>query len=102
MNFFFLFTRLQTTRLLRSTILSPNSTSPTSAVPQQQCLPQVWRSETIVQVFLDFWLEYTEEDQFSPNRSPQVSGNLPQRVGQFYQIFSSNLFYLCSSCKFCS
>ncbi|XP_031778842.1 sphingomyelin phosphodiesterase 4 isoform X1 [Nasonia vitripennis] len=71
--------RLQTTRLLRTTILSPNSTSPNTGVPQQQCLPQVWRSETIVQVFLDFWLEYTEEEQFSPTRSPQITGSIPRR-----------------------
>ncbi|XP_011506496.1 PREDICTED: sphingomyelin phosphodiesterase 4 [Ceratosolen solmsi marchali] len=71
--------RLQTSRLLRTTILSPHSTSPNSTVPQQQCLPQVWRSETIVQVFLDFWLEYTEEEQFSSNRTPQATGSLPRR-----------------------
>ncbi|XP_034951732.1 sphingomyelin phosphodiesterase 4 [Chelonus insularis] len=54
--------RLQTPRLLRTSILSPVSTS-SPGVPQQQCLPQVWRSETVIQVFLDFWLEYTEEDK---------------------------------------
>ena len=72
--------RLQTTRLLRPTILSPNTTSPTCTVPQQQCSSQVWRSETVVQVFLDFWFEYTEEEQFSPNRSQQVSTQMPRRV----------------------
>lgn len=71
--------RLQTTRLLRTSILSPPSTSPTSGVPQQQCLPQVWRSETVVQVCLDFWLEYTEEDQFSPNLVAPVTNSLPRR-----------------------
>ncbi|XP_031849675.1 sphingomyelin phosphodiesterase 4 [Nomia melanderi] len=57
--------RLQTPRLLRTSILSPGSPNSTSTVPQQQCLPQVWRSETVVQVFLDFWLEYTEDDQLN-------------------------------------
>ncbi|KAJ8681355.1 hypothetical protein QAD02_017142 [Eretmocerus hayati] len=72
--------RMQTTRLLRSTMLSPTTTSPNAGVPaQQQCLPQVWRSETIVQVFLDFWLEYTEDEQFSPNRSTQMPGSLLRR-----------------------
>ncbi|XP_058808686.1 sphingomyelin phosphodiesterase 4 [Phymastichus coffea] len=71
--------RLQTPRLLRATILSSNSMNPNSGIPQQQCLPQVWRSETIIHVFLDFWLEYTEEEQFSPNRSPQITGSLPRR-----------------------
>jgi sphingomyelin phosphodiesterase 4 len=76
--------RLQTTRLLRTTILSPNPTSPNTGVPQQQCLSQVWRSETIVQVFLDFWLEYTEEEQFSPNRNPQATVSLPRRVSLYF------------------
>ncbi|XP_033230954.1 sphingomyelin phosphodiesterase 4 isoform X2 [Belonocnema kinseyi] len=71
--------RLQTTRLLRTSILSPGSTSPTSGVPQQQCLPQVWRSETVVQVFLDFWLEYTEEEQFSPNLVTASASSLPRK-----------------------
>ncbi|XP_051170691.1 sphingomyelin phosphodiesterase 4 [Leptopilina boulardi] len=71
--------RLQTTRLLRTSILSPTSTSPVSGVPQQQCLPQVWRSETVVQVCLDFWLEYTEEDQYSPNLVTAATSSLPRR-----------------------
>lgn len=71
--------RLQTTRLLRTSILSPTSTSPVSGVPQQQCLPQVWRSETVVQVCLDFWLEYTEEDQYSPNLVTATTSSLPRR-----------------------
>ncbi|XP_043281782.1 sphingomyelin phosphodiesterase 4 isoform X2 [Venturia canescens] len=70
--------RLQTPRLLRTSILSPTTTSPQS-IPQQQCLPQVWRSETVVQVFLDFWLEYTEDDQMSLHLTPSVSGSLPRR-----------------------
>ncbi|XP_072762292.1 sphingomyelin phosphodiesterase 4 isoform X1 [Anoplolepis gracilipes] len=57
--------RLQTPRLLRTSILSPGTTSPASGVPQQQYLPLVWRSETVVQVFLDFWLEYTEDTQLT-------------------------------------
>ncbi|XP_043462172.1 sphingomyelin phosphodiesterase 4 [Leptopilina heterotoma] len=71
--------RLQTPRLLRTSILSPTSTSPVSGVPQQQCLPQVWRSETVVQVCLDFWLEYTEEDQYSPNLVTGTTSSLPRR-----------------------
>ncbi|XP_072762295.1 sphingomyelin phosphodiesterase 4 isoform X4 [Anoplolepis gracilipes] len=59
------FKRLQTPRLLRTSILSPGTTSPASGVPQQQYLPLVWRSETVVQVFLDFWLEYTEDTQLT-------------------------------------
>ncbi|KAH0560300.1 hypothetical protein KQX54_003305 [Cotesia glomerata] len=70
--------RLQTPRLLRTSILSPVS-SPPSGVPQQQCLPQVWRSETVVQVFLDFWLEYTEEDKLISQLSPSLSSSLPRR-----------------------
>lgn len=73
---------MQTTRLLRTTLLSPNSNNSECVIPQQQqqCLPQVWRSETILQVFLDFWIEYTEDEHFSGNRSPQISGSLPRRV----------------------
>ncbi|XP_015603161.1 sphingomyelin phosphodiesterase 4 isoform X2 [Cephus cinctus] len=71
--------RLQTPRLLRTSILSPESTSPTNRVPQQQCLPQVWRSETIVQVFLDFWLEYTEVDQLTPHSGRPLASSLPPR-----------------------
>ncbi|XP_053595621.1 sphingomyelin phosphodiesterase 4 isoform X2 [Microplitis demolitor] len=70
--------RLQTPRLLRTSILSPVS-SPPSGVPQQQCLPQVWRSETVVQVFLDFWLEYTEEDKLISSLNPSLSSSLPRR-----------------------
>ncbi|XP_029664272.1 sphingomyelin phosphodiesterase 4 [Formica exsecta] len=57
--------KLQTPRLLRASILSPGTTSSGSGVPQQQYLPLVWRSETVVQVFLDFWLEYTEDEQLT-------------------------------------
>ncbi|EFN60972.1 Sphingomyelin phosphodiesterase 4, partial [Camponotus floridanus] len=57
--------RLQTPRLLKTSILSPGTTTPGSGVPQQQYLSLVWRSETIVQVFLDFWLEYTEDTQLT-------------------------------------
>lgn len=71
--------RLQTPRLLRTSILSPVSTSPQGA-PQQQCLPQVWRSETVVQVFLDFWMEYTEDDQLSLHLSTSGSASMPRRV----------------------
>lgn len=66
--------RLQTPRLLRTSILSPVS-STSQQVPQQQCLPQVWRSETVVQVFLDFWLEYSEEDKLIS----QLNSPMPRR-----------------------
>lgn len=73
--------RLQTPRLLRTSILFPAASSPAGTViPQQQCLSQVWRSETIVQVFLDFWLEYTEESQFSNVLGSPMTGILPRRV----------------------
>ncbi|XP_012272943.1 sphingomyelin phosphodiesterase 4 [Orussus abietinus] len=65
--------RLHTPRLLRTSILSQGSTSPTTGVQQQQCLPQVWRSETVVQVFLDFWFEYTDENQRISRFSTQLS-----------------------------
>nr|XP_012146579.1 PREDICTED: sphingomyelin phosphodiesterase 4 isoform X3 [Megachile rotundata] len=74
--------RLQSPRLLRTSILSPESMlSPNSAstVPQQQCLPQVWRSETVVQVFLDFWLEYTEDDQLNSRLGTSYSASIPRR-----------------------
>ncbi|XP_014203452.1 sphingomyelin phosphodiesterase 4 isoform X2 [Copidosoma floridanum] len=72
--------RMQTTRLLKATIVNPNSMSPESGVPQQQqCLSQVWRSETLVQVILDFWLEFTEDEHFSLNSSLSVHGNLPRK-----------------------
>ncbi|KZC09713.1 Sphingomyelin phosphodiesterase 4 [Dufourea novaeangliae] len=71
--------RLQTPRLLRTSILSPGSPNSASAVPQQQCLPQVWRSETVVQVFLDFWLEYTEEDQLNTRLGTSYSASVPRR-----------------------
>ena len=70
--------RLQTPRLLRTSILSPGSPNSTSTVPQQQCLPQVWRSETVVHVFLDFWLEYTE-DQLNPRLSTSYFASVPRR-----------------------
>ncbi|XP_015522196.1 sphingomyelin phosphodiesterase 4 [Neodiprion lecontei] len=71
--------RLQTPRLLRTSILSPGLTSPMAGVPQQQCLPQVWRSETVVQVFLDFWLEYTEEQELSHYHATHIPGTMPYR-----------------------
>ncbi|OAD53738.1 Sphingomyelin phosphodiesterase 4 [Eufriesea mexicana] len=71
--------RLQTPRLLRTSILSSGSPNFTSSVPQQQCLPQVWRSETVVQVFLDFWVEYIEDDQLNPRLSTSYSASVPRR-----------------------
>ncbi|XP_032686801.1 sphingomyelin phosphodiesterase 4 isoform X2 [Odontomachus brunneus] len=71
--------RLQTPRLLRTSILSPGSMSPGSGVSQQQCLPQVWRSETVVQVFLDFWLEYTEDEQLTPTLTTAFLASIPRR-----------------------
>ncbi|XP_076627571.1 sphingomyelin phosphodiesterase 4 isoform X2 [Colletes latitarsis] len=71
--------RLQTPRLLRTSILSPGSPNSTSTVPQQQCLPQVWRSETVVQVFLDFWLEYIEEDQLNSRLGSSYVASVPRR-----------------------
>ncbi|XP_076184127.1 sphingomyelin phosphodiesterase 4 [Ptiloglossa arizonensis] len=71
--------RLQTPRLLRTSILSPGSPNSTVTVPQQQCLPQVWRSETVVQVFLDFWLEYTEEDQINSRLGTPYVATVPRR-----------------------
>ncbi|XP_066596827.1 sphingomyelin phosphodiesterase 4 isoform X2 [Prorops nasuta] len=70
--------RLQMPRLLRSSILNPASQTPQTGVSQQQCLPQVWRSETVVQVFLDFWLEYTE-DQSPSQLNTTYATSLPQR-----------------------
>lgn len=54
--------------------------SPGSSVPQQQCLPQVWRSETVVQVFLDFWLEYTEDAQLTSQLTTSYLSSIPRRV----------------------
>ncbi|CAK9809971.1 Sphingomyelin phosphodiesterase 4 [Anthophora plagiata] len=71
--------RLQTPRLLRTSILSPGSPNSASTVPQQQCLPQVWRSETVVQVFLDFWVEYTEDDHINPQLNTSYSASVPCR-----------------------
>jgi len=72
--------KLQTPRLLRTSILSPGSTSSATSIPQQQCLPQVWRSETVVQVFLDFWLEYTEEQLGTSQLSTSYLTTIPRRV----------------------
>ncbi|KOC70912.1 Sphingomyelin phosphodiesterase 4 [Habropoda laboriosa] len=71
--------RLQTPRLLRTSILSPGSPNSASTVPQQQCLPQVWRSETVVQVFLDFWVEYIEDDHINPRLNTSYSASVPCR-----------------------
>ncbi|XP_012542626.1 sphingomyelin phosphodiesterase 4 [Monomorium pharaonis] len=71
--------KLQTLRLLRPSILSSGSVSPGSGVPQQQCLPQVWRSETVVQVFLDFWLEYTEDTQLTSQLNTSYLSSVPRR-----------------------
>lgn len=72
--------KLQTLRLLRASILSSGSTSPGTGIPQQQqCLPQVWRSETVVQVFLDFWLEYTEDAQLTSQLSTSYLSSIPRR-----------------------
>lgn len=71
--------RMQTPRLLRTSILSPGSPNSTSSVPQQQCLPQVWRSETVVQVFLDFWVEYTEDDQVNSRLHTPYYVSVPRR-----------------------
>ncbi|XP_025158099.1 sphingomyelin phosphodiesterase 4 isoform X2 [Harpegnathos saltator] len=71
--------RLQTPRLLRTSILSPGSMSPGSGVSQQQCLPQVWRSETVVQIFLDFWLEYTEDEQLTSPLNTSFMASIPRR-----------------------
>ncbi|XP_053988733.1 sphingomyelin phosphodiesterase 4 [Hylaeus anthracinus] len=71
--------RLQTPRLLKTSILSPGSPNVTFTVPQQQCLPQVWRSETVVQVFLDFWLECSEENQLNPRLGTTYVSSVPRR-----------------------
>ncbi|XP_020299400.1 sphingomyelin phosphodiesterase 4 [Pseudomyrmex gracilis] len=71
--------KMQTPRLLRTSILSPRSPSPGSNIPQQQCLPQVWRSETVVQVFLDFWLEYTEDQQIISQMNTSYLTSVPLR-----------------------
>ncbi|KAG7198867.1 hypothetical protein KM043_015693 [Ampulex compressa] len=71
--------RSQTPRLLRTSILSPGCTSPSTGAPQQQCLPQVWRSETVIQVFLDFWLEYAEEDQVGSRLGASYPVSVPRR-----------------------
>ncbi|XP_071446859.1 sphingomyelin phosphodiesterase 4 [Hetaerina americana] len=52
-------TLLRQTVLVKSGPSSPLHASPT--VPQQNNL-EIWRSETIVQVFTDFWLDSTEPD----------------------------------------
>lgn len=71
--------RMQTPRLLRTSILSPGSPNSSSSVPQQQCLPEVWRSETVVQVFLDFWVEYVENHQLNPRLNTSYSASIPRR-----------------------
>ncbi|KAF3422129.1 hypothetical protein E2986_00413 [Frieseomelitta varia] len=71
--------RMQTPRLLRTSILSPGSSNSSSSVPQQQCLPEVWRSETVVQVFLDFWVEYVEDHQLNLRLNTSYSASIPRR-----------------------
>lgn len=78
---------MQTPRLLRTSILSPGSPTSTSTVPQQQCLPQVWRSETVVQVFLDFWVEYIEDDKLCSPLSTSYPASVPRRVSICIKIF---------------
>lgn len=75
------FCRVLTPRLLRSTVSPSGSLAPTSPTSQQQqCLPQVWRSETVVQVFLDFWLEYTEQEQLNTSLNASNLSSYPRRV----------------------
>lgn len=72
--------RLQTPRLLKTSILSlGTTTSGSGGVPQQQYLSLVWRSETIVQVFLDFWLEYTEDIQLTSQLNTSYLTSIPRR-----------------------
>lgn len=80
--------RVQMPRLLKSTVLSPNLQTQTTAVSQQQNLSQIWRSETIVQVFLDFWLDYTMEDQFSPAKCTNMNVSLAKRVNEKFCYWS--------------
>lgn len=85
---------MQTPRLLRTSILSPGSPNSTTSVPQQQCLPQVWRSETVVQVFLDFWVEYIEDDQLNSRISTSYSASVPRRVSLHLKFFHKIYIYI--------
>ncbi|KAL6430906.1 hypothetical protein ACFW04_007007 [Cataglyphis niger] len=80
--------KLQTPRLLRTSILSPGTTSPGTGVPQQQYLPLVWRSETVVQVFLDFWFEYTEDEQLASCVNTQLGTSYLTSIPRRHSIHS--------------
>ncbi|KAJ9593785.1 hypothetical protein L9F63_027570, partial [Diploptera punctata] len=48
----------------QSVILKQNSTSSSlhssPTLPQQSSMVEIWRSETVIQVFIDFWLSFGE------------------------------------------
>jgi hypothetical protein len=45
-------------------------------LPQQSSLVEIWRSESVIQVFIDFWLSYGEREmpylRLGSEMSPRV------------------------------
>jgi hypothetical protein len=50
----------------QSVVLKQGSTSSSlhssPTLPQQSSLVEIWRSESVIQVFIDFWLSYGERE----------------------------------------
>lgn len=54
----------------QSVVLKQGSTSSSlhssPSLPQQSSLVEIWRSESVIQVFIDFWLSYGERETSHP------------------------------------
>ena len=93
---FFFFRTLNTSQLFRQSILQQSSTPGSLHASQSSSTPnshtEIWRSETVAQVFVDFWLNYGESDTNVYGRAtpPRVRiENLRYQQGMklFFQMF---------------